>query len=152
MKFIPGPHEPAAPCPSEERPTKNSSLACWLKRNGRGARQKGKCTCIIYYPQGCTQECIIHFSLICMQTKRSFSTIFAWAIRHLKNFSATLGKTSQGLQQSWENVFHQTRNWPSLSMIGWPVSGVNGNWWRSVKASIQYHALQWVADTTSVRH
>ena len=145
-------HEPAAPCKSEKwRPTKSSSssLPCWLKRNGRGALQKGKCMCILYYPQGCTQECIIHFSLICVQTKRSFSTIFAWASRHLKNFSATLEKTLQGLQQNWENVFHQTRNWPSLSMRVWPVSGGGRHWWRSVKTSIQNHALQWVAE---VRH
>ena len=118
---MPGPH---APCQlSVGRMASNEKLLVALlakkKRKRRSAERKVHvCASYMYYPEGCTQECIIHFSLICVQTKINFSTIFAWASSHLKNFSATLEKTSQGLQQSWENVFHQTRNWPSLSMIG----------------------------------
>ena len=153
---MPRPHEPGAPCQLSVGIMASNvklllvALLAKKKQKRRSAERKvDVCASYMYYPEGCTQECIIHFSLICVQTKRSFSTIFAWASRHVKNFSATSGKTSQGLQQSWENVFHQTRNWPSLSMRVWPVSGGGRHWWRSVKTSIQNHALQWVAE---VRH
>ena len=75
---MPRPHEPAAPCQlSVGRMASNEklllvALLAKKKRKRRSAERKVHvCASYMYYPEGCTQECIIHFSLICVQTKRS---------------------------------------------------------------------------------
>ena len=53
------------------------------KRKRRSVERKVHvCASYMYYPEGCTQECIIHFSLICVQTKRSQCPPLVAEVRH----------------------------------------------------------------------